>query len=95
MLNKVRSILDLKTIVSKIRTLGAVTVANTHWGKFRDTAEYFERNILDIIEESELRVQFRDFNRRLEELGNERDSGLLSSIAILARFLDTRFNLYR
>ena len=30
MLNKVRSILDLKTIVSKIRTLGAVTVANTH-----------------------------------------------------------------
>ena len=95
LLNKVRKILDLKFIIEKVKTHSSDSVANIHYQGFIETAKMFEPLILDRIVEGELWVQFREFYRRLHDLSNDEQSKTLSSIDILAKFLDPRFELYR
>ena len=47
------------------------------------------------IHEAELRLQYREFNRRLEELSKMKGSKNLSSLQILGKFVDPKENLYK
>ena len=93
MLNHSRKLLDLQSILVKFHTNGAVRVSDQGWRGFKAAATYFEPEILKRIPEAELRLQYREFNRRLEELSKMKGSKNLSSLQILGKFLDPKENL--
>ena len=45
--------------------------------------------------EAEMRLQYREFIRRLGEVGKEKGSAELTSIQIIAKFLDPKEDLYK
>ena len=63
------------------------------WRGFKAAAQYFEPEILKRIPEAELRLQYREFNRRLEELSKKKGSKNMSSLQILGKFLDPKEKL--
>ena len=74
MLNHSRKLLDLQSILANVHTNGAVRVSDQGWRGFKAAATYFEPEILKRIPEAELRLQYREFNRR-EAGGVEQDEG--------------------
>ena len=62
---------------SKFLELG---VSDLGWRGFLAAAKYFEPEILRRIPEAELKLQYREFNRRLEELSKRNGSKKMSSL---------------
>lgn len=54
---------------------------------------FFERDLLTRISAEEMRLQYKEFVRRMEELNEEVDS--LDSTALFSLFLDPQNNLYK
>ena len=93
--NNIRRILDLQGIMNKVSMHGAPHVATTLWRGFKDSAIFFEQDVMVRIGADEMRLQYRDFIRRLEELSKEKGAMELTSLDILAKFLDEKQELYR
>jgi hypothetical protein len=89
-INNLRTVLDLKIIMKKIKIFGSCRVSDLGWRNFCDIAVFFEQGMLVRIGEDELRTQYREFNRRLEQISSEKRSDLMTSMEIIARFLDPK-----
>jgi hypothetical protein len=94
MINHSRKLLNLQSILVKVSTNGSVRVSDQGWRGFKAAAQYFEPEILRRIPEDELRLQYREFNRRLEEFSKKKGSKTMSSIQILGKFLDPKEKLF-
>ena len=95
MINNGRTILDLKSIMVKIKTFGANRISNLGWMGFKNSSVFFVENVLDAVGEYELRTQYREFNRRVSSLADQPGSELMSSIEILSKFLDPDQKLFK
>jgi hypothetical protein len=90
----VRRTSSWSTTLVKVSTNGSVRVSDQGWRGFKAAAQYFEPEILRRIPEDELRLQYREFNRRLEEFSKKKGSKTMSSIQILGKFLDPKEKLF-
>ena len=63
-IGKMRRILDLKSSMKRLEIHGAARISNLEWRQFKDSAVFFEQDILTRVDEDELRTQYREFNRR-------------------------------
>lgn len=95
MINHSRKLLNLESEMIKIKTNGAANVCSLGWRGFRSAATYFEPAVFSRVPEAEMRLQYREFIRRLGEVGKEKGSAELTSIQIIAKFLDPKEDLYK
>jgi hypothetical protein len=91
----IQRLLDLKTIVSKIKNSGPAYVSNLSWRGFKESAIFLEDSVLDRVPEEELRTQFREIYQRLALLAEEKNSTQLTNLKILDGFLDPKQNNYK
>ena len=88
MLNHSRRLLNVKSDLEKIKANSAAEVSNLGWKGFKAAAEFFDPDIISRVTEGELRQQYREYNRKLEQL-THMDSNLnLGNKEIIALFFD-------
>jgi hypothetical protein len=92
-INHIRRLLDLKTLGASILTHGASSISNLKWRSFRDSAVFVENAVLTRISEDELRLQFREFIRRIEKLGTTLSGK--DNTSIFALFIDPKMGLFK
>ena len=95
MMNHTRRLLDLKSVLQKVKNNGYAHVSDFTWKTFRTAALYFEPEVFLRVEEDSMRMQHRDFHRVLEMLAKTDTNSLLSSMELLKKFLDLSGNLSR
>ena len=86
----VRRVLDLKSFMQQDVSFGATNVASKMWRNFKESAIFLDEDVLIRLGADELRLQFRELHRRLETLGQSSGSSKLTSLQILALFLDPK-----
>ena len=87
-----RKLVDLKTLQSRIRVNGLVSVANMGWRTFLTSVTFLETTLLSRIPEQELRIQFREFINRL---ANQDKEDLMSNLELIYQFLNPKNDLYK
>jgi hypothetical protein len=92
-INHIRRLLDLRTLVASIETHGATAISTLKWKSFKDSAVFVENAVLARIGEDELRLQFREFVRRLGKLGSTLNGK--ENTSIFAMFIDPKLELFR
>ena len=95
MINHARKLLNISSDMIKIKTSGAVSVSTIGWRSFRSAAMYFEPAVLTRVPEEELRLQYREYCRRLEQVSKRRGGMELSSKEIFSLLLNPKENLYK
>jgi hypothetical protein len=94
MMNHSRRLLNIESELIKVKTNGAANVSNLGWRGFKSAALFFEPAVFTRITEEELREQYREFNRRLEEISMKKETMGLSSKKILSLFFDPKMKMY-
>ena len=67
--------------------------SSVKWRRWSDAAKFFENDLFARVSADELRLQFRDFVRRLGELQKE-EVGELDNTALFGLFLNPKRKLY-
>ena len=93
MINNVRRLLDLKTLIAEINLHGAASTSSVKWRAWSDSAKFIENDLFARISADELRLQFRDFVRRLGDLQKE-EVEELDNTGLFGLFLDPQKELY-
>ena len=93
LINHIRRLLDMKTLICNVQTNGAATVSTLKWRSFRESAVFIENSILTRVSEEELRLQYKEFVRRVESLGP--DMANRENTEIFGKFLDPKLELYK
>ena len=93
MINNVRRLLDLKTLIGEIDKHGAASTSSVRWRTWSDTAKFIENDLFARVSADELRLQFRDFVRRLGEL-QKKEVEELDNTGLFGLFLDPKRKLY-
>lgn len=88
-----RTLTDLKTAITRVSNFGAAQTSSLLWRRFLDAGKYFEPDLVCRISADELRLQFRELQRRLEEMSKGQDITKLSSLDILGQFLSSQGEL--
>ena len=94
-IGNIRRLLDLKSKMKRIEIHGATRISSLEWRQFKESAVFIEQDVLTRVGEDELRTQFREFNRRLEELNENPVARNMENCSILGMFLDPKKDLYR
>ena len=94
MLNHSRRLLSTKSDLEKIKANSAADVSNLGWKGFKAAAEFFDPDIVSRVTEGELRQQYREYNRRLEQLSWKESNMNLGDKEILALFFDPAGGMY-
>ena len=84
-IENVRVILDLQSLTKRAKFHGAAHVASVEFEKFHRSSLAMDQNLKEMCGKVELRLQYREFVRRLEGLSGCENS---TSLDILGRFLD-------
>jgi hypothetical protein len=79
----------------EIRAQGAVNVSTLGWRSFMAAATFIERSIFTRVPEDELRKQYREFCRTMEEVSRQKRSVDLSSKQLLSMLFDPNNMLYK
>ena len=93
MINNVRRLLDLKTLIGEIDKHGAASTSSVRWRTWSDAAKFIENDLFARVSADELRLQFRDFVRRLGEL-QKKEVEELDNTGLFGLFLDPKRKLY-
>ena len=93
LIDNVRALVDLKSRMKAVQNFGAVHVASIKWKRFVQACKYFEPDFVMRMHMDDLRLQFREFYRRLEDMSQERGSTELTSLDILGRFFSSKTGL--
>ena len=93
LINSIRIVLDLETLAIKVKLSGSAHVAALRSKLFIEKAREISPPISDISDE-ELRLQYRDFLRKLETIIEDTDESELKSMEIFRSFLSTKHKLY-
>ena len=88
-----RRLLDLKSQVQKVSLHGYSSISSLQFKTFLEAAVHFEPELLERLDEEDLRVQFRKFNRILEE--EIPVAAELDSHAIVKLLLDPEKGLFK
>ena len=94
MMNHSRRLLNIESDLIKVKINGAANVSNLGWRGFMSAALFFEPAVFTRITEEEMRKQYREFNRRLEEISKKKETMGLSSKKILSLFFDPKMKMY-
>ena len=90
-----RVLLSAHSMMLSVESRGASTVSNLTWEKFLVSSVEVDPSLLQRISEEQLRVQYREYVRRLESIAKEPGRKELSDIQVLELFLDpANENLY-
>ena len=82
-----RVLLGASSLMQSVVTRGAPTVANLTWDKFLASSVEVDTSLLERVSAVELRVQYREYVRRLELLSKEPSKRQLSDMQLLELFL--------
>ena len=93
-LDSSRVILDLETLAIKVKLCGSAHVAAVQNSKFIEKARVFGPQ-LEEISDQELRLQFHQFIRKLEDHVEGIDENKLRSLNLFRDFLSTSLGLYK
>ena len=93
-LDSSRVILDLETLAIKVKLCGSAHVAAVQNSKFIEKARVFGPQ-LEEISDQELRLQFHQFIRKLEDHVEGIDKNNLRSLNLFRDFLSTSLGLYK
>ena len=91
-IDNLRHLLDLKTTAKLVERVGAPSVSATRFRTWLNAAKFIQQNILSSISEDELRIQYRTFISKIEELG---DLSKKESTEILSLFMDPKLGHYK
>ena len=93
MLKTLRPIIDLRSLALKVKQKGAALVLALDGEQFTKVSKQLATNIGD-VPDSEIRIQFRNFIRKLETHVAQLSEEDLSSIELIKVFLATERKLY-
>ena len=93
LVDNTRRLLDLRSSAAKLKIHGAAHVSNLGWLGLKEAVLSVEDGIFERVTEEEMRLQYREFNRRLKALTEEKNFENCDSLEILAKFLDPKMNL--
>ena len=96
MMEHTRTLLDIKSLLKKLVTRSPADLANILYRSFRNASIVIEPNLfINIIDEVELRVQYREYLMKLKNLVDEKNDMLnWDSLKILTKIFDgTEFSL--
>ncbi|CAB3980645.1 LIGHT-DEPENDENT SHORT HYPOCOTYLS 6 [Paramuricea clavata] len=93
MLKTLRPIIDLRSLALKVKQKGAAHVLASDGEQFTKVSKQLATNIVD-VPDSEIRIQFREFIRRLERHVAQLNKEDLCSIKLIKVFLETERKLY-
>ena len=88
-----RPIIDLRSLALKVKQKGAAHVLALDGEQFTKVSKQLATNIVD-VPDSEIRIQFREFIRRLERHVAQLNEEDLCSIKLIKVFLETERKLY-
>ena len=94
MLNHSRRLLNVRSDLEKMKDNSAADLSNLGGKGFKTSAEFFEPDIFKRVTEDELRLQYREYNRKLEHLARKESNLQLDSKQILSLFFDPAKKLY-
>ena len=94
LINHSRRLFNMESELIKVKTSGAANVSNLGWRSFKSAALFFKPAIFTRITEEEMREQYREFNRRLEDISRKKETMGLSSKKILSLFFDPKMKMY-
>ena len=89
-ISHVRALTDLRSVMIKVSNFGAAHTASLQWRRFLEAGKFMEQELVCRIGVDELRTQFRQLYRRLEDLSEEKCALELGSLEILARFMSSK-----
>ena len=92
-ISHVRTLTDLKSVISKVAKFGAAQTSSLNWRRFLEAGKFFEPEFVCMYTADELRYMFREFYRRLEEMSKTVDMTKISSLDILGKFLSSNGQL--
>ena len=93
LINSIRVLLDLESLAIKLKLSASAHVAALQTKSFIEKSREISPQISDISDQ-EMRIQFRDFLRKLEGYIDDIDEDDLKSIDIFRAFLNTTLKLY-
>ena len=93
MIEKLRTLLDMESLAMKVKLRGASQVAALESKKFIETAKKVATELKEFSDD-ELRIQYRTFLRRLENLVDDVDEDDLDSMKIIQHFLASKNKLF-
>ena len=93
LIENVQVIGDLKNTIKKVSNFGAPQTASLQWMGYINASRFIEHDLVCRIMVDKIRIQFREFYRKLQELSREKGSRELSSLAILSKFLPSKGTL--
>ena len=89
-------LLSACSLMLSVKARRAATISNLTWGKFLTSSVEVDSTLLQRISEEELKVQYREYVRRLERVGQDLANKELSDINLLELFLKPKnYNLYQ
>lgn len=92
-IENIRKLLDLKTLSKFVLQHGASNTSSMRWRGFRDASQFLFHDLFVKLPEDELRLQYREFVVRVEQLGPSVKD--MANTAIFDIFLDPTKGLYR
>ena len=93
LIESIRVVLDLESLAIRLKLSGSAHVAALHSKIFIEKSHEISSQIRDIPDQ-ELRIQLRDFLRKLEALVEDIDEDQLRSMDLFRSFLSTDLNLF-
>jgi len=92
MIEHTRTVLDLKTLVGKLSSRSPPDLANTLYKGYRAASVVIEPNLfIEMVDEADYRIQYREYLRRLKLLVNEEPKVKdLDSLSILTKIFDDK-----
>ena len=84
---RVTKITQQAEVFRRFKARGAATISNLTWGKFLTSSVEVDSTLLQQISEEELKVQYREYVRRLERVGQDLANKDLSDIDLLELIL--------
>ena len=89
-ISHVRTLTDLRSVMNKVSQYGAAQTAGLQWKRFLEAGKFMEQGLVCRINADELRTQFRQFYRSLEDMSKEKRALELVSLEIFARFMSSK-----
>ena len=91
----VRTLTDLKSVMNQVSNFGAAHTASLQWRRFLEAGKFMEQGLVCRINVDELRAQFRQLYRSLEDLSKEKRALELGSLEIFAKFMSSKGLLFK